>query len=314
MYKLILLNLVLASTAFACPGLRHGDLNCDEKIDINDFTILAENWLREYDMSYPDKVQVSGVEGVLSILNGILIEAGTTNDKPHYDRTHEEVFIGRVAWSQSANEWRMVNSTGLSSWRRTEEGDGPEGVYAPATGDAAGTATVTAYTEGIGPPVVTDITTDTDSLAVSLTGDTGATHTVLYRLSTATAWINGGTRTGDGNVVIDSLAAGTYYVQAYSTLDGVNSTPGNMVTSTILDNPTQGDDFVSETGITVTVDNDNLVVNITGQSGASHRVLYKTSTESVWKEGGVRKGDGQVTITSLPAATYHVQVKSVYIT
>lgn len=166
----------------------------------------------------------------------------------------------------------------------------------------------------IGPPVVTDITTDNDSLAVSLTGEAGATHTVLYRLSTATAWINGGTRTGDGNVVIDSLAAGTYYVQAYSTLDGVNSTPGNMVTSTILDNPTQGDDFVSETGITVTVDNDNLVVNITGQSGASHRVLYKTSTESVWKEGGVRKGDGQVTITSLPAATYHVQVKSVYIT
>lgn len=85
----------------------------------------------------------------------------------------------------------------------------------------------------IGPPVVTDITTDTDSLTVSLTGDTSATHTVLYRLSTATEWTTGGTRTGNGNVTISGLSAGTYYVIAYSTLSGVNSTPGNLVPTSI---------------------------------------------------------------------------------
>ena len=165
--------------------------------------------------------------------------------------------------------------------------------------------------DSIDAPVITGVAVDTDSLTVSLSGYAGATHTVLYRLSTETDWTTGGSRVGDGNVFISDLTAGTYYVMAYSTLAGVNSTPGNLVTSTILDNPTQGDDYVSDTGITVTVDNDNLVVNITGKPGASHRVLYKTSTENVWKEGGVRSGDGQVTITSLPAATYHVQVKSV---
>lgn len=78
------------------------------------------------------------------------------------------------------------------------------------------------------------VTAGADSLAVSIDGDTGATHTVLYKLAAASAWSAGGSRTGDGVVTIASLAAGTYHVQAYSTLDGANSAPGNLAISVIV--------------------------------------------------------------------------------
>lgn len=168
-------------------------------------------------------------------------------------------------------------------------------------------------TEG-SPPVAPTLAVEVaDGVLIATVGGDAVVQHTLYGTTgtTGSAWVALGSRFGNGQITVEDLSPGVYRLIAISTLAGVNSTPGNLVTSTILDNPTQGDDYVSDTGITVTVDNDNLVVNITGKPGASHRVLYKPSTENVWKEGGVRSGDGQVTITSLPAATYHVQVKSV---
>ena len=275
-------------------------------------------------MSYPDKLKVSGTLSVgpggdrqlVPIVPAVIVQDGEENGRPTWGVAASGWAI-KIRWIDGglSSYWRMEITRPdavIGIWSSEGSGGAEEliGLYVQVS-RATGTATVVANMEGIEAPVITGVVADTNSLTVSLTGVDAATHTLLYRLSTATEWTTGGTRTGNGNVTISGLSAGTYYVMAYSTLAGVNSTPGNLVTSTILDNPTQGDDYVSDTGITVTVDNDNLVVNITGKPGASHRVLYKTSTENVWKEGGVRSGDGQVTITSLPAATYHVQVKSV---
>ena len=78
--------------------------------------------------------------------------------------------------------------------------------------------------------MITGVVADTNSLTVSLTGVDAATHTLLYRLSTATEWTTGGTRTGNGNVTISGLSAGTYYVMAYSTLGRGQQHAGNLVT------------------------------------------------------------------------------------
>jgi len=163
---------------------------------------------------------------------------------------------------------------------------------------------------GINAPVISAVA-GTDSITVTIDGDSGVTNEVNYKLSTDSEWSDGGSRSGDGDVVISDLTAGTYQVVAYSSNDGVLSVPSNMVDITIADSPEQGDDYVSGTAITVTVDEDDIIVTIAGQTGAVHRVLYKATTEVSWKEGGVRTGDGTVTISSLSAATYHVQVKSI---
>lgn len=184
-------------------------------------------------MSYPNKLVISGIGGEHTVMNGDYLVSGTINDKPYYDRYFNDVFRGRVAWNQSINYWLLVNYDGSSSWKRIGTGDGPDGSYEPVSGSSTGTATVVANMEGIEAPVITGVVADTNSLTVSLTGVDAATHTLLYRLSTATEWTTGGTRTGNGNVTISGLSAGTYYVIAYSTLSGVNSTPGNLVPTSI---------------------------------------------------------------------------------
>lgn len=92
-----------------------------------------------------------------------------------------------------------------------------------------GTVTVAEYSDLVMPPTIS-VTAGSDSLTVSLTGETLATHTVLYKLTTDTTWTTGGTRSGDGDVVITSLEAGSYQIIAYSTLDGQISAPSSLAT------------------------------------------------------------------------------------
>lgn len=146
-----------------------------------------------------------------------------------------------------------------------------------------------------------------DDIVVTIDGEAGATSTVLCKLTSDSVWSS---TTGGAIVTISDPGAGLYYIIAYSTVAGTVSPPSNLVTATVLPQPDQGDDYVSPTGISVTVDGDSLVVSISGMSGKTHRVLYKPVSEANWKEGGYRVGNGTVTISSLPAASYHVQVKS----
>ena len=81
-----------------------------------------------------------------------------------------------------------------------------------------------------------------DSITVTIDGDAGVTHYVVYKTSGAAAWTSGGSRSGDGDVVIAGLTAGTtYLVSAYSD-NGEYSTfaPVQVVTLTAStsDDPT----------------------------------------------------------------------------
>jgi len=64
------------------------------------------------------------------------------------------------------------------------------------------------------------LTAGTISAVVAITGDSGATHTVLYKTEGDSAWTTGGTRSGDGNVTVSSLANGVRYIfTVYSQID-----------------------------------------------------------------------------------------------
>ena len=76
-------------------------------------------------------------------------------------------------------------------------------------------------------------TAGTDSITVAIIGEDEATHTVLYKLAGDTAWTTGGTREGDGDVVISDLSGGAYQVIVYSTLNDETSAPSNLATAYI---------------------------------------------------------------------------------
>lgn len=192
-------------------------------------------------MSYPDKLKVSGTLSVgpggdrqlVPIVPAVIVQDGEENGRPTWGVTASGWAI-KIKWTGEgpSSYWRMEITrpdTVIGIWSSKGYGGAEEliGLYVQAS-NAIGQATV-----GIDAPVITGVVADTNSLTVSLTGVDVATHTLLYRLSTATEWTTGGTRTGNGNVTISGLSAGTYYVIAYSTLSGVNSTPGNLVPTSI---------------------------------------------------------------------------------
>ena len=76
------------------------------------------------------------------------------------------------------------------------------------------------------------VVSGSDSLTVSITGDSDVTHTVWYKLDSG-QWAVGGSRTGDGDVVISGLASGTYQLLAYSSYEGRNSLPSNLAEAVV---------------------------------------------------------------------------------
>lgn len=82
--------------------------------------------------------------------------------------------------------------------------------------------------DSVDAPVITAVASS-DSIVVTIDGEALATNTVLYKLSSASAWSAGGSRSGDGDVTISGLLPGSYNVIAYSSISGQYSTPGNMV-------------------------------------------------------------------------------------
>ena len=125
-------------------------------------------------MSYPNEVQVSGIGGEHTVMNGDYLVSGIMNDKPYYDRYFNDVFRGRIVWDQSINYWLLINYDGSSFWKRIGTGDGPDGFYEPEFGTATGTATVTEYTVELTPshPIEINSIVCTDAFIIenSLTG------------------------------------------------------------------------------------------------------------------------------------------------
>lgn len=83
-------------------------------------------------------------------------------------------------------------------------------------------------------PTITAVAGD-DSITVTIDGDPDVANYVYYKASTASAWSNGGNRSGDGTVVISGLSAGTYQIVAYSSNSGVYSLPSNLLVKSVVD-------------------------------------------------------------------------------
>lgn len=61
---------------------------------------------------------------------------------------------------------------------------------------------------------------DGDAITVTIAGDAGVTNQVYYKLTTASAWNDGGTRSGDGDVQITGLTDQAVYDVIVQAIDG----------------------------------------------------------------------------------------------
>ncbi len=117
------------------------------------------------------------------------------------------------------------------------------GVEFPAVGDVA--AGVDYGIEGDSLTGTADITTpDTptfttvtgaNSVTLTIDGEAGVTHEVIYKASSDTDWLDGGSRVGDGDVTVSSLDNDVPYIFTVYSVDGAtnSSTPGVAVNITL---------------------------------------------------------------------------------
>jgi len=97
-------------------------------------------------------------------------------------------------------------------------------------------------------PVVTCEISGDDEVTVSITGAAGATHYLKYKGTGDTAWQDGGSRSGDGDVVVSSLSVNIPYIfLVYSQIDsGPFSSPGVAVSATLTTSSSSTSNFDSE--------------------------------------------------------------------
>jgi hypothetical protein len=83
----------------------------------------------------------------------------------------------------------------------------------------------------------------TGQIVASITGDAGATHTLLYKALGDSAWSAGGSRSGDGDITVSSLSNSIVYIfVAYSQIgSGANSAPAPAMGATLGDSTDYGD-------------------------------------------------------------------------
>lgn len=58
--------------------------------------------------------------------------------------------------------------------------------------------------------------------------------------------------------------------------------------------------------VTAIVDNDMIIVTVTGDAGVTHTVTYKTAASDEWIIGDSRLGDGDIIISGLASDVYHI--------
>lgn len=111
-------------------------------------------------------------------------------------------------------------------------------------------------------PTITTTVSGT-SVAVTISGDAGATHFLKYKSSSNSEWIDGGSRSGDGTITVTGLSYDTPYTfTVYSQIDdGPLSEPSAASTVTIaeiyendFDSQLSADSqfFLDEWGVTIT--------------------------------------------------------------
>jgi hypothetical protein len=229
-------------------------------VDLYDLELFIDGWIMSA------TVTVSGLESPFDALNGIYTESGEFNGRPRY------VFGEDAAIGWSGSVWFLVDASAPENIWTGNDGTYPDGDFvANEETEATGTATVEEYIEEVfGAPVIT-ATAGSDSITVTVDGYTGALHTVLYKPIGALAWIEGGTVSDDGDVVISGLSAGNYYVIAYSSNDGGNSTPSNLLYVSV----SSGGDYIEEAVYSL-ITSDAAIVN-----AVSSRVYPQTIPQTV---------------------------------
>ena len=122
------------------------------------------------------------------------------------------------------------------------------GIEFPAVGDVS--AGVDYGIEGdsltgtldISTPVVPTFTTATglNSVTVTIDGEAGVTNQVVYKGPGDESWLDGGSRSGDGDVTVSSLDNDVVYIFEVYSIDAAtnNSTPGVAVNITLSEDAT----------------------------------------------------------------------------
>ena len=173
--------LLLTSLTAACPTMPYGDLNCDGRVDLADLAILAENWLRTFEMSYPNKVQVTGITdpGTAGIYQYYAEFEEYTNVYLSPDRPGVVLFFE----TEEDNKWLMGIPGGEGSsayWLGSSENpEDPTGTYEPLFG-TTGTATVTELSGSLAMEPITYQWVD-DTMLMMIAGTvTGSVGDVTY--------------------------------------------------------------------------------------------------------------------------------------
>jgi hypothetical protein len=133
-----ILIMVLAAVS-SCFALR-ADINGDGRVDLLDLMIMAEEWLMEDEMDFPEKLEVTGdlnpdVTGIFKLTGQDAL------GNPIWTTDQTSIFI---LFDTNYSEWRLMKF-GMPVtyyWRKpnTSLSDGPLGEYEPF--NATGTATV----------------------------------------------------------------------------------------------------------------------------------------------------------------------------
>lgn len=179
--KHLFLFLVMVVSCAACPvGWNVADLNNDCRVDLADFAILAENWLKEYNMA-PEQLKIEGTltpEGASGVILTKLL--GEHNGKEHWGfNTEGDPVFATIQWSTIDGTWRYQYNVEVEhfpglykgfGWIGGEEVIGDYEAVLPATG----TATVTEYISETAPshPIEINSIVCTDAFIIenSLTG------------------------------------------------------------------------------------------------------------------------------------------------
>lgn len=120
-------------------------------------------------------------------------------------------------------------------------------------------------------PVISAVVSG-DDITVTLDGQSGVTNHVYYKLSTASDWTSGGSRSGDGTIVLSSLAIGTYQIIAFSALDGLYSLPGKLLVRSVY----------SSDGITIDTSDKFLAMAYRLINSKGKTVTFRTYPDSVY--------------------------------
>ncbi|MBN1377855.1 MAG: hypothetical protein JXA04_01315 [Gammaproteobacteria bacterium] len=135
-------------------------------------------------------------------------------------------------------------------------------------------------------PTITCEISDDDEVTVSITGAAGATHYLKYKGTSDTEWQDGGSRSGDGDIIVSGLSVNIPYIFiVYSQIgSGPYSIPGLAVLTTLTTSSTSIGDYDSE-----------LIA-------AFDKVLAKIGKPVVYKPGGGGSRQIRAIIVRFPPA------------